>query len=335
MDLRDRNLSPQDISQIHHFIIQRKLCYQPFIFSDDLEVGEGLKFHDGEFAGGEVYWKGADPGAASLVKDEELAHFRECNATLRKIYEHFLDSLTSQLGDISRMSFAEVGCNTGYFLHGLALRGAARTVGFDFTINDEVFAWFNRVLGTNSEFHWAEWDSLNHRLQYAEMPEVDVALSVAVTCHLSDALHHIAYLCDRARKAVFFWSPVSEHGDLSLSFGDPAKYPNSLNFPVCFDNEVRPSVPLLRLALEKSGFADIRELEPPPDLSPPWLDWYRQQKGYIAFRTGDRKSALSGVKARRDLPLDHPEAVGGGGANSLVSDVRGRLGRARRRLLGF
>ncbi len=335
MDLRDRNLTEKDISRIHDFILLRKLCYQPFIFRDDLEVGEGMEFHDGEFSGGEVYWKGADPRAASLVKDEALAHFRECNAALRKIYEHFLDSLTSQLGDISRMSFAEVGCNSGYFLYGLGLRGAARTIGFDFTLYEEVFGWFNRVLGTGAEFRWAEWDSLHHELRYAEMPEVDVALSVAVTCHLPDALYHLAYLCDRSRKAVFFWSPVNERADLSLSFGEPAKYQNSLNFPICFDNDVRPSVPLLRLALEQSGFADIREVEPPPGLSPQWLEWYRNQKGYIAFRTDDRKTALSGVKARRDLPEDHPEVVGRRDRKALVSGVRGRLGRARRRLLGF
>lgn len=338
MDLRERDLSAEDLAQLQRFIIDRKLAYQPFIFRRDLEVGEGWRFHDGEEAGGTVYWPGGDPEVSDLfVKEEDLASFRRHNAELRRIYDYFLDTLTSQLGDISGLSFAEVGCNTGYFLHGLALRGAARTIGYDFTNNSKLFEWFNRVLGTRSEFHWAEWDSLGHKLQYAEVPEVDVALSVAVTCHLSDPLHHIAYLCDRSRKAVFLWCPVSAHEDLSISYGRPAKYLNSLSFPVCFDNEVCPSVPLLRLALEESGFGDIREVEPPAGLSPRWLEWYGSQKGYVAFRTGDKKTALSGAKARRPLPGDYPEALNGDGgrAEPFTRSIRGKLGRARRRLLGF
>lgn len=313
MDFRDRKLTPQDLAQLHEFIIDRRLGYQPFIFTDTLEVGEGLKFLDGENAGREAYWQDADPRAADIVvKDEDRAHFRECNSGLRVIYEHFINTLVSQLGgDISKLSFAEVGCNTGYFLHGLATRGAARTIGFDFTLNDEVFQWFNRVLGTKTEFHWAEWDSLNHKLQYAEVPEVDVSLSVAVTCHLADPLHHLAYLCDRSRRAVFVWVPVNSDPDLSLSFGQPGKYPNSLDFPICFDNEVRLSVPLLRLTLEEAGFGDIREVEAPP-LSAEWRNWYGSQMGYIAFRTSAKKTALAptgGGKARRDMPGNHPDLV--------------------------
>lgn len=86
MDLRDKKLTPQDLAKIHEFIIDRKLGYQPFIFTDTLEVGEGLKFHDGENAGAEVYWRDADPRVSdNLVKNEDLPHFRECNAALREI----------------------------------------------------------------------------------------------------------------------------------------------------------------------------------------------------------------------------------------------------------
>lgn len=194
-----------------------------------------------------------------------------------------------------------------------------------------MFDWFNRILGTKTEFQWAEWDSLGHTLRHAEMPEVDVSLSVAVTCHLADPLHHLAYLCDRSRRAVFVWVPVNSNTDLSPTFGKPAKYPNSLDFPLGFDNEVRLSVPLLRLTLEEAGFGDIREVEA-PRLSPRWREWYNAQKGYVAFRTRDVRTALSGGKACRDLPQDLPSAQ----QRSLEkSKLRARLGRARRRLIGF
>ena len=44
MDLRDRHLTPRQIRELHRFIRRRKLGYQPFVFTDTLEVGEGHKF---------------------------------------------------------------------------------------------------------------------------------------------------------------------------------------------------------------------------------------------------------------------------------------------------
>src|SRR5262249_46520551 len=145
-------------------------------------------------------------------------------------------------GNLCSWSFAEVGCNTGYFLYGLALRGARRCVGLDYTPNADVFAWFNEALGTRCEFRFAEWDSLRHRLNYAALPRVDVGLSIGVTCHLADPLHHLAYLCDHSRRAVFVWCPVTRDDGLTVTFGEPNRYPESLAWPLSFDNDVRPSV---------------------------------------------------------------------------------------------
>ncbi len=63
MDLRHLKLSADQIKQLHQFIRERKLGYQPFIFTDSLQVGEGQRFRDGEFNPqcGEVLWEGNPP----------------------------------------------------------------------------------------------------------------------------------------------------------------------------------------------------------------------------------------------------------------------------------
>jgi len=307
LDLRSKELTPEQIRQVEEFIIQGKLAYQPFIFTETLETGAGQKFHDGETKGGRVYWKDAPENLPKPIKEvltDDPEHFRECNETIRFIYRHFIDSIVENLGgDISDLSFAEVGCNTGYFLHALALRGAAKCVGLDYTRNEEVFKWFNRVLNTNSEFRFAEWNPLEHRVLYGKMPEVEVTLTVAVMCHLADPLYHLAYLCDHSAKAIFIYTPVNKDTGLSISYGNPAKYPNALSWPLGFDNEVRPSVALLRMGLQEAGFDDIREIKCPDGLSPRWKEWYSKQIGLFALRTRDVKTALGGGRRERGMNL--------------------------------
>ncbi len=260
----------------------------------------------GKLRGGRVYWKDAPENLPKSIREvltDDPEHFRECNETLRFIYRYFIDSIVENLGgDISDLSFAEVGCNTGYFLHALALRGAAKCVGLDYTPNAEVFKWFNRVLNTNSEFRFAEWNPLEHRLLYGKMPEVDVALTIAVMCHLADPLYHLAFLCDHSAKGIFIYTPVNKDKGLTVSYGNPAKYPNALSWPLGFDNEVRPSVPLLRMGLKEAGFDDIREVKCPDSLSPRWRRWYSEQIGLIGLRTRDVKTALGGGRRIRGMP---------------------------------
>ncbi len=306
MDLRSKNLSQSQLTELHRFIIQRKLAYQPFIFTDTLEVGEGLKFHDGESEGGNVYWQDSDPRVQDLL-ETDLYHFRECNQNLRVIYDHFVHSIIKHVGgDISQLTFAEIGCNTGYFLHSLALQGAKQCIGFDFTNNEQIFQWFNDVLGIKNEFHFAEWDSLKHTLNYSELPEVDVTLSVNVTCHLADPIHHLCYLCDHSRKAVFVYCPVNQDSNFSVHFGNPGKYPNSLDYPLSFDNEIRPSIPLIELTLREAGFEQIIEIDCPENISENWKNWFYSQKGFLALRTRNTRTALfhGSVKRTRPIPGD-------------------------------
>ena len=289
------------MAELHDFIVRRKLAYQPFIFSDDLETGEGLRFVN-HGIGGNIHWKDPDPRVKDLVTADPEAFKRE-NAALRAIYEDFIQQIASRTG-VSGLNFAEIGCNTGYFLHALALRGAGRCIGYDFTNNSRVFAWFNEVLGTRCEFHFSEWDSFRHRLRYASMPRVDVTLSAAVTCHLADPIHHLAFLCERASKAVFCWCPVLDHEALSITYGQPGRYPNALDWPLGFDNDVRISIPLLKLALGQCGFEDIHEIQPPDGLPDKWKRWHRLHRGYVALRTAWPKTAYSGGRVRRRLPGD-------------------------------
>lgn len=320
MDLRTRNISPDLMAELHDFIVRRKLAYQPFIFSDDLETGEGLKFIN-RGAGGNIHWKNADPRVKDLVTNDPVS-FRRENATLRAIYDDFVEQIASRIG-VSGLSFAEIGCNTGYFLYSLDMRGARRCIGYDFTNNSLVFSWFNKVLGTRCEFHFSEWDSYRHRLRYASLPKVDVTLSVAVTCHLPDPIHHLTYLCERSDKAVFFWCPVNDQDGLSLTYGAPAKYPNALEWPLGFDNDVKISIPLLKLTLAQCGFEDIHEIRPPGGLPDKWERWHRCQRGFIALRTAWPRTAYSGGRIRRRLPRDaiFPRA------QSWLSRVRGVKGR--------
>jgi len=240
-----------------------------------------------------------------ITKDP--AEFMDSNRELRKIYDGILDFIVQSVGGkISNLSFAEFGCNTGYFMHSLAARGAKKTTGYDFTENSAVFRWFNEVLGIpagRNEFRFAEWDSLKHQVQHTTFDEADVCMSIAVTCHLADPLHHLSFLCSKARKAVFFWCPVSDKKDLSISFGSPAKYPNSLAFPISFDNDVRLSPALLRLTLEQCGFGEMVEIAP-PEVTSRYKGWFRSQQGFMALRTSNPATIWTNGLVSRDVPGD-------------------------------
>lgn len=308
MDLRSLHLSGERLDEVRQFIVERKVYYQPFVFSDELEVGEGLAFQKNVFSHERkpaVYWPGGPNELRTiLTTNQELSAFREANQNLRRIYDHLADfvcrSLDSKLGELD---FAEFGCNNGYFLHSLMRRGARRCIGFDFTDNSAVFKWFNEALGTHAEFSVAEWDSWLHTVRYAKVPEVDVFMSIAVTCHIPDPIHHISYLCSRSRKAVFIWSPRNWSDDLSISFGNPGRFPGGLGWPLSFDNEVRPSPKLLELTLKQCGFETLIDIPVPQNLGI-WQGWFNSHAGIMAIRTSDPQTAYTTGRLRRDPPAE-------------------------------
>jgi hypothetical protein len=187
------------------------------------------------------------------------------------------------------------------------MRGARSVYGLDFTYNADVFQTFNKILQTNAVYMFSEWDSLRHQWRYNGVPEVDVVLSVAVLCHLADPLHHLTYLCSRARKAVFLWTPSHASDELMMTFGHPSLFANSMAWPVGFDNLIKPTRGLLELCLRSCGFEDIRPIRP---IRTPFekIDFWNHHSGMIAFRTRNAATAYTDGKTVRDLPSDVRDA---------------------------
>jgi SAM-dependent methyltransferase len=308
MDLSRRAIAAGDYEQILQFIRQRKLAYQPFRFDEHHEVGEGLAFLGGtstDARKGVVHWPDPPPDIVDLlVSPAEIGDFRSANDALRSIYDHFTKSLYNALGaKLDDLDFAEFGCNTGYFLYSLSQLGARNVYGLDFTYNAELFRLFNRIFQTNAIYLFSEWDSLRHQWRYNGVPEVDVVLSVAVLCHLADPLHHLTYLCSRARKAVFLWTPSHPSDELMMTFGQPSMFANSMAWPVSFDNLIKPSRGLLEVCLKACGFEDIHYVQP---IRTPFdkIDFWGHHSGMIAFRTRSAVTAYTVGKTVRDLPSD-------------------------------
>lgn len=311
MDFRDRDLSPRTLRLAQQLILERKLAYQPFVFTDQLEVGEGLKFRDGESAegAGSLRWDGA-PGELDDIQTRRLDDFRQANAQLRVVYEHFVSSLLEAMGGAAGRSFAEFGCSTGYFVHALALQGAADAYGFDFTNHTRSFELFREILGLDParhHFRYAEWDSLRHDVRYSPFPKVDATISIAVTCHVSDPLHHLAFLASRAKQAMLLFIPVNEDDGLTLRMAPPQKYPDHIEaFPLDFDNDVQMSRGLVHHTLGKLGFGELRTVEAPEGLDERMRAWFSRHETLVALRTGHPPTAFNGAMTRREPANDAP-----------------------------
>jgi SAM-dependent methyltransferase len=308
MDLRANNFSKQDLEPIYKVILNRKLGYQPFIFSDELEVGEGYAFmtaSSNKPTRNIIHWPGGpDEIKELLVPLDKYKEYQQANNYLRTIYDSFISFICENLrSPLENLEFLEFGCNTGYFVQRLSQNGARRAIGMDQTTNEGIFEWFNQHLGTTAEFRFAEWDSYSHSVRYAEMPEVDVVLSVAVLCHINDLLHHLTYLCAHAREAVFVWTPVRDEDDLLISFGPPSLF-SQCTWPLSFDHLIRPTRKLIQLCLEKCGFEEMIFLPQFSGVN----DWYqaawKDHIGVLAFRTSRPKTIFDGGRRRLTIPPD-------------------------------
>ncbi len=264
MDLRSFIKNDEQLQMAKKFVVDGLMNYQPFIFSDDLEVGAGYEFLDGEF-NGLVYWPSVPQEALSspelsrfFINNSGKHQFTEANQRLRVMYDTFVDEICSRIGDVSQTTFAEVGCNAGYFPLSFSSRGARESVGYDRENYTNVFDLLNGILGTNAKFIHQSYDGRTQTIPGCG--SYDVVASVAVLCHLSDPLQHLAFLGSIARKAIFIWAPVTSDDDYCIRFGEPNKYYNNDKFPLCFDNKTRPSAKLLKKSLELMGFTDIYEI---------------------------------------------------------------------------
>lgn len=317
MDLRPYKPTHGQLELATDLACRGLLCYQPFILSDDLQTGAGFEFaQKAEFAG-LVYcpnpplkYRGNRDVERFLIDPAKFEQFAEYNQRLKVLYETFIDEIENRVGPINRLSFLDVGCCSGYFPLSFALRGSPLAVGFDRVDYSATFELLNDILGTNARFVYKPYrgkefvpgnrvgwlKGLRHRLeelnpfkvQYQNpndeyLPtQFDVVISIAVLVHLSDPLHHLAYLGELARKAILIWTFTSgEESDLVIRFHSYNRYYPEDKFPFCFD-VMQISPPLLRKSLELMGFTEIHQIRNQPQGMPDY--WFNQQRGYLAIR---------------------------------------------------
>lgn len=317
MDLRPWLKTTSQVERAKELILRGLFSYQPFIFAEDLEVGAGYEFLHGEF-GGLVYWPTANeevgrlcsarsgfrglcarlgsilcdqpgrpitPDPARLkrliAKEDEKDAFRRANARLRVMYDSFISAICERVGDVTKTTFVDVGCNAGYFPVSFSLRGAKRAVGYDSggPYADAV-RFLNDALGTKAIYYQRGYDVSTQSIP--ECDTYDVVVSAAVLCHICDPLFHLRFLGSIARKALFIWTSVTEDDSYCIRFGEPNRYLKDSKFPLGFDNEVRPSLKLLRKSLELMGFKDIVEIPNREDGMPD--SFYNLHRAVLALR---------------------------------------------------
>ena len=117
-------------------------------------------------------------------------------------------------------------------------------------------------------------------------------LSIAVLVHLSEPLHHLAWLGSATRDALFVYTHAhveAEPDRLAIHFHSVNRY-YTTEWPFCFDT-VSPSKPLLRLGFEKMGFSAIREVPHREGTMPSW--WGNVHLGLLGQR--NRRDATAGA----------------------------------------
>lgn len=290
MDLRTHAPKPGQLEQAKKLAIRGLITYQPFIFSDKLETGVGLEFDEGERVG-LVYHPEIDP---ELVKrSPELRRiildparhrpFHESNRRLGALYDFFVKKIADEIGDVRGTRFLDIGCNSGYLPLSFSLLGAKEAAGCDRENNfSEVFDFMNGILGAQSAFLHTHYDSRTHRVENCQ--PYDVVTSMAVLCHLSDPLEHLACLGSLAKKALFLWTLVNPDPGFTIHFGEPQNHYAEDAFPRCFDNKVCPSMDLIRYSLEKMGFRNIHEITDNGPGTKPFAWQEYPFKGILALR---------------------------------------------------
>jgi SAM-dependent methyltransferase len=298
MDLRELIRNDKQLKEALSLVVDGSLLYQPFIISDDLEVGEGLNLAENyanvkHVTDTNVYAADTQPfGTRVLATDKE--YFRKQNQQYRDFYNFITDTVCEMnANDVSKLSVGEIGCNSGLNLFNLAVRGAKYCAGYDWTDYKKSFAWLNKVLGTKVDFFKGGWDNLYHRFDAGNIQEFDIMINTVFTNHQCDPLQFLAYICDRARKGVFLCILTSGAPGTCLEYPNEQQanlLENSVRFPLNFNNGMAPTYELLMLCLKKLGFEDVTRLS--RQLDDP--NWQRFNDGFSMFyakRTSNIKSA--------------------------------------------
>ena len=333
MDLRQYKITEEQLAEAAQLACDGLICYQPFEFSDDLMTGAGYEFAKIAEGAGMVYAKTlpakVDPASEGvkrhLIDPAILPDFQVYNRQLDDLYQSMIGLVTDNLGDPSKLSFADVGSCTGYFPIAFSQLGAKESVGFDAVDYSRTFNLMNDILGTDADFR-----NLPYRGDIGGIEGAgtfDVVCSIAVLVHLSDPLAHLAFLGRTARKALLVWTYTTEHADdeMIIEYKSVNRYYEHSSFPFCFDvMQISPG--LLRRSLELMGFTEIHELKNRPDGMPDY--WFDRHRGFLAIRPDD-VTAENFVPERYTAPLSFalmdntPHLVETIGNYNLVS-FRGR-----------
>lgn len=263
MDLRPFVKSPRQRAKAQELVERGLLVYQPFILGEDLATGVGYEFEkDAEFAG-LVYWPTCDPELARnpsidrLLIDNDLKHdFLASNKALHRTYEHFVSSIFAHVPAMETKSFADFGCNSGYFPVVMAKRGVQVAHGFDREDYSLTFGFLNELLATKAAFVRSRWNPCGQ----PQVGSYDIVVSMMTVVHMYSTLDFLKFLGGLAREGLLVWTICNKDTDISIRFGEPAKYYAGDGFPYLFDNRVFPSKPLLQKSLELMGFSEIIEL---------------------------------------------------------------------------
>ncbi|MDR4498215.1 MAG: class I SAM-dependent methyltransferase [Candidatus Scalindua sp.] len=306
MDLRKYKLTKEQLEKARELACRGLICYQPFIFSDDLITGAGYEFARIAEGAGLVYSKEIpktitidDSVRRHLIDPSILADFKLHNEQLRVLYESMIDLVYDKVPSPEDLTFADIGSCTGYFPLSLSKRGVKEAVGFDSVDYAETYNLMNDILGTNADFRCSPYRGDLGAIENAGV--FDVAISIAVLVHLSDPLQHLAFIGRIARKALFVWTWTSEdeEDEMVIHFKSVNRYYEHTKFPFCFDvMQISPG--LLKRSLELMGFTEIYELENKPNGMPDY--WFKRHRGYLGIRP-EGVTAENFVPERYTAPL--------------------------------
>jgi SAM-dependent methyltransferase len=296
MDLRPLITSTRQIEAARRLAFRGLLTYQPYIFSDDFAVGSGPSLFAGYTQDAPSIWcpdagvNDADPvfRARELAKENRRDAFFSANAAMRSFYDGMVDQIANALGPLNEFSVLDVGCNTGYFPLAFARMGARKATGIDRIDYTDSVDLLNEICGTSVEF--ATW---NYDGSLSAIRQYDLVLSMAVVCHLSEPLRHLAWLGSSARKALLVFTACDDIPDYRIKYHTVNRYYSDDRFPHCFD-VTSLSRPLLRLAFKKMGFSRIVDITAARSTMPPgWADKHLCLLGVREYPTSDGPAAAT------------------------------------------
>ncbi len=202
---------------------------------------------------------------------------------LRRLYDGIVDEICMKFGDVSKMGFLDVGCNTGYFPQSFILRGAGESAGCDREKNfTETFDLLNGILGTRAVFINSFYNPKIRKI--TGVKQYDVVISMAVLCHLSEPLNHLYALGALAKKGLFIWTLVNNDQGYTVRYGEPMGDYKEDKFPLCFDTGVCVSEGLLRKSFELMEFKNVYEI-PHSGSNLPSFGWREYRlRGFLGVR---------------------------------------------------